>query len=62
MVRSYRMKFIMSLRERSLTDYNRIVQADTVNGFVTAYTLGLFGFYGCGYAAVGEGDGWIHAD
>ena len=39
-----------------------IVQADTVNGFVTVYPLGLFGYNGCGYAAVGGGFGRIHAD
>jgi hypothetical protein len=29
---------------------------------VTVYPLGLFGFNGCGYAAVGEGYGIVSAD
>jgi hypothetical protein len=51
--------------EASITPPDRlqkIVQADTVNGFVTVYLLGLSGFNGCGYAAVDEGYGLIHAD
>jgi hypothetical protein len=40
----------------------KILQADTVNGFVTVYTLKLPGFNGCGYAAVDEVYGRIHAD
>jgi hypothetical protein len=39
-----------------------IVQAETVNGFVTVYPSGLSGFHGCGYAAVDEGYGRIHAN
>ncbi|MBU0545355.1 MAG: hypothetical protein KKH97_08455, partial [Proteobacteria bacterium] len=33
----------------------KIVQADTINGFVRKTFLGLHGFHGCGYAAVDEG-------
>ncbi|MBU1713888.1 MAG: hypothetical protein KKD47_12425 [Proteobacteria bacterium] len=33
----------------------KVVQADTINGFVIKALLGLHGFHGCGYAAVDEG-------
>jgi hypothetical protein len=39
-----------------------IVQAETINGSETICPLGLFGYNGCGYAAVYEGYGLIHAD
>ncbi|MFO7666157.1 MAG: hypothetical protein R6V76_06030 [Desulfobacterales bacterium] len=51
--------------ETSITTPDRlqkILQADTVKGFVTVYPWGLFGFNGCGYAAVDGGFGWIHAE
>jgi len=50
-----RRRFVQRLRGRPRIDYNEIVQADTINGFVTIYSLGLFRFNGCGYAAVDEG-------
>jgi hypothetical protein len=55
-------RFVQSLRGRPLIDYNEIVQADSINGFVTVCPLGLFGSNGCGYAAVDEGYGIVSAD
>jgi hypothetical protein len=40
----------------------KIVQADTINGFVRETLLGLPGFHGCGYAAIDEGQVIISAD
>ncbi len=57
-----RRRFVQRLRGRPQIDYNEIVQADTIHGFVTLYPLGLFGFNGCGYVAVGEGYGIVSAD
>ncbi|MFO7665560.1 MAG: hypothetical protein R6V76_02975 [Desulfobacterales bacterium] len=51
----------MRLRERPQIDYNEIVQAEIINGFVGDCPLGLPGFNGCGYAAVDGGFGRIHA-
>ncbi|MFO7665252.1 MAG: hypothetical protein R6V76_01375 [Desulfobacterales bacterium] len=39
----------------------KIVQADTINGFVIKAFLGLHGFHRCGYAAVDEGQVIISA-
>ena len=49
-----RRKFVTGLRGRPQID-NKIVQADTINGFVGITPLGLHGFHGSGYAAVDEG-------
>jgi len=40
----------------------KIVQAETICGFVGITPLGLPGFHGCGYAAVDEGQVIIPAD
>ncbi len=39
----------------------KIVQAQTINGFVGIYPLGLHRFHGCGYGAVDEGQVIISA-
>jgi hypothetical protein len=57
-----RRRFVQRLRGRPRIDYNEIVQADTIKGFVTVCSLGLLGSNGCGYAAVGEGHGIVSAD
>jgi hypothetical protein len=36
-------RFVYRLRGRPLTVYNEIIQADSINGFVTFCPLGLLG-------------------
>jgi len=56
-----RRKFVLRLRGCPQIDYNEIVQAEIINGFVGDCPLGLISFHGCGYAAVDEGHGIISA-
>jgi len=56
-------------RRKFVTDFEdapkytiKVVQTDTINGFVRKILLGLHGFHGCGYAAVDEGQVVVPVD